>query len=195
MFTGDIESMNNKRKCDFSESFLYQTWLGHQIITLSVSPTWSLVVTREWTQNQLRGIIWSPKSQISMSIGSHGPKMVAVELDGMLELAGKVLRGLAEWPTGRAEANCGTNSSKSKSAQAQRAPSPASLPLPPPNHPCRKEELKNGETWWKMMEKWWKNDGKCICSQQFECSAKKKAPVFAIQPFSAMTVHKQHRWN
>lgn len=40
--------------------------------------------------------------------------MVAVELDGMLELAGKVLRGLAEWLSGRAEANCGTNMDKIK---------------------------------------------------------------------------------
>ena len=125
------------------------------------------------------------KPQISMSIGT-ALRWWPLNLMGCLNLPAK---SLGDWPSGRVaepKPTVGQTWTKSKSAQAQRAPSPASLPLRPPNHPCRKEELKNGE-------KWWENDGKCIFSQQFECSAKKKAPVFAIQPFSAMTVHKHVR--
>ena len=94
------------------------------------------------------------KPQISMSIGT-ALRWWPLNLMGCLNLPAK---SLGDWPSGRVaepKPTVGQTWTKSKSAQAQRAPSPASLPLRPPNHPCRKEELKNGE-------KWWENDGKMM---------------------------------
>ena len=126
------------------------------------------------------------KPQISMSIGT-ALRWWPLNLMGCLNLPAK---SLGDWPSGRAEANCGTNMDKIKISPG----SACSITRFTATSTSKSSVPKRGaEKWWKMMGKWWKNDGKCIFSQQFECSAKKKAPVFAIQPFSAMTVHKHVR--